>query len=84
MQNMPKESNSKKKETGGMATDKHSSEFYQVFLSNKLGEKIQVAMLAKNKRCPVEELPPHLDQVEQRMMRGEEFYQNLQYFAAKN
>ena len=64
MQNMPKESNSKKKETGGMATDKHSSEFYQVFLSNKLGEKIQVAMLAKNKRCPVEELPPHLDQVE--------------------
>lgn len=54
MQNMPKEStanslNGSKKVTGGMATDKHSSEFYQVFLSNKLGEKIQVAMLANNK-----------------------------------
>ena len=86
---MPKEStanslNGSKKVTGGMATDKHSSEFYQVFLSNKLGEKIQVAMLAKNKQCPEDELPPHLDQVEQRLMKGEEFYQNLQYFAAQS
>ena len=89
MQNMPKESiadssKGSKKVTGGKTTDKHSSEFYQVFLSNKLGEKIQVAMLAKNKQCPEDELPPHLDQVEQRLLKGEEFYQSLQYFATES
>ena len=65
MQNMASASiesspNSKKNVLGDMATEQHSSEFYQVFLSNKLGEKIQVAMLAKNKQCTDEELPPHL------------------------
>ena len=57
--------NSKKqKESGNKATEQHSSEFYQVFLSNKLGEKIQVAMHAKSKQCPDEDLPPHISQLE--------------------
>ena len=48
----------------------NASEFYQIFLSNKLGEKVQVAMLSSTQQSTATEdkTPPHFEQMRQKLL----------------